>query len=1093
MALKGNLATVSLADVFQVLSHGRSNGLLRVQAPEGTRFVEITNGAISIVSRQGNRIPIGDLLVSRGQLTEDQLKQALSKQKESGKLFGEVLLDLHLVERKQIEEVLRFQVEEELCDLFLLKSAEFDFLANATLDANMALGGGFIRLSIDPNSILLEAARRVDEWQRLEARIASQACVFKLTDSGQQMLDSGEGLSFEGMAVLKLCGEHRSVESIVQKTCLGRLNSNIMLCELWDHTLLEPLAADEYAKIAAEHLAKGRLDEAERVASYALKVEGDDKRQAALQKTLDEVTRKKKLAAPSEASASTRVRSEVIKRPNAALVIKKHKTPWIPVAIGGVVLLGIAGAIWFFYFRSDHTDVAADIAKRYETIHTQVDELIKEHKYKEAIDLLAKPPSDPIMRQKIDDLYKTTAAKITSDAQELSSSFQRALDKNDQAQLEKCVNDAKDFAHVTLPRQEDFQKLTDTLKRIEAWRREKAGELQLKRLQELARTEKTDAEAALQEILAILKADPTEPVAAQVRARLQSLYEGKLAAEKALQDGALAEAAGDLTTADEQYHLTMSHYPGSALAKKAMGKLADIQDRKKKVATELENLPVLLTQKAYKEVRDKLLKIIDSKPGDDLTDRAREMLSRHEVVVQEDEIAANALLTNANRVKELQGPKAEILKLKKEILTKYPYTKAATQVTFDLQIDSQPKGASISINSRQQRETTPATVSVPGQGSVRIQLRLKGYDDYVTYITPSQSLEPLVARMDRQQIAPTRRMPTAASGGFVANEAVVAWAAGSELMLFNLKDAPTSALRRVQVFTAGGETPAPIQNPIFSSTKQGEADVLVTSEFGLHRILPETSKLYSWPLQKDSGRSLSTPVPMVLHNVASAGLATESGFELLDLADGKPTIPAKFIGKVENKVSTGLVYDDAGKWFYLPRSDGKLLCLSADNQGEISWETTLPSNLVGELQFNAAEKALAIATDTGKVLVLESKDGKPRFEYDTKGNSKLGIFDAPMGFLVPLDNGHLILLSPKESREIWNIEVPGGIATAPVSIGKKYVGVCSATELLIYSAFDGSPVWHAPLPAPPQGISFGGNRVFVATPNPPMLLSFPLE
>jgi hypothetical protein len=149
MGLKGNLANVSLADVFQTLSHGHSTGLLRIQAPEGTRFVEIQDGAISIVSRTASRVPLGDLLVARSLLNDAALKQALARQKESGKLLGEVLVEMGLVQHADLEAALRFQVEEEICDLFLLKEAEFDFLANANLDATMALGGGFMRLRIE--------------------------------------------------------------------------------------------------------------------------------------------------------------------------------------------------------------------------------------------------------------------------------------------------------------------------------------------------------------------------------------------------------------------------------------------------------------------------------------------------------------------------------------------------------------------------------------------------------------------------------------------------------------------------------------------------------------------------------------------------------------------------------------------------------------------------------------------------------------------------------------------------------------------------------------------------------------------------------
>ena len=92
MGLKGNLSSVSLAEVFQTLSTGSSTGLLRIQAPEGPRFVEMKNGAISIAGRSAGRVMLGDLLISRGLIDDTRLDEALRLQKETGKMLGEVLL-----------------------------------------------------------------------------------------------------------------------------------------------------------------------------------------------------------------------------------------------------------------------------------------------------------------------------------------------------------------------------------------------------------------------------------------------------------------------------------------------------------------------------------------------------------------------------------------------------------------------------------------------------------------------------------------------------------------------------------------------------------------------------------------------------------------------------------------------------------------------------------------------------------------------------------------------------------------------------------------------------------------------------------------
>src|SRR5690242_13061427 len=125
MGLKGNLSTVNLADVFQVLSRGNSTGLLRIQAPEGPRYVEIQNGAISVAGRSSGRILLGDLLKSRGLITDELLEQALQVQRESSKMLGQVLIDLGMCTLENLEEALRFQIEEDVCELFTLGKGDF--------------------------------------------------------------------------------------------------------------------------------------------------------------------------------------------------------------------------------------------------------------------------------------------------------------------------------------------------------------------------------------------------------------------------------------------------------------------------------------------------------------------------------------------------------------------------------------------------------------------------------------------------------------------------------------------------------------------------------------------------------------------------------------------------------------------------------------------------------------------------------------------------------------------------------------------------------------------------------------------------------
>ena len=56
------------------------------------------------------RKKLGDILIEAGYITPDQLQQALSKQKESGKRLGTILVELGYLSEQSLIEVLEFQL-----------------------------------------------------------------------------------------------------------------------------------------------------------------------------------------------------------------------------------------------------------------------------------------------------------------------------------------------------------------------------------------------------------------------------------------------------------------------------------------------------------------------------------------------------------------------------------------------------------------------------------------------------------------------------------------------------------------------------------------------------------------------------------------------------------------------------------------------------------------------------------------------------------------------------------------------------------------------------------------------------------------------
>jgi hypothetical protein len=60
------------------------------------------------------KLRLGEALVQRGAMTEEQVKQVLIKQREQSgvdKLFGEIAVELHFVDAQTIEDILNQETE----------------------------------------------------------------------------------------------------------------------------------------------------------------------------------------------------------------------------------------------------------------------------------------------------------------------------------------------------------------------------------------------------------------------------------------------------------------------------------------------------------------------------------------------------------------------------------------------------------------------------------------------------------------------------------------------------------------------------------------------------------------------------------------------------------------------------------------------------------------------------------------------------------------------------------------------------------------------------------------------------------------------
>jgi hypothetical protein len=235
VAIEGPLKELGLHDVFQLLDLGRKTGILRVTSPlrrnQGTVYFD--RGAIVAAEIRSNPHPLGELLVHAGRVTETELARARHLQHQGDpRRLGEILVANHDITRRELERQVRLQIEVVVFEVISWREGYFSFtegpLNGLRTDAEVR---------IPTEAVLMEGARRIDEWSRIEGHIPHLGVVPGLADTGDDNHGALDLLPAEWEVLASIDGERdlREIAAVlgrsefeVAKTVFGLSTSGVV-------------------------------------------------------------------------------------------------------------------------------------------------------------------------------------------------------------------------------------------------------------------------------------------------------------------------------------------------------------------------------------------------------------------------------------------------------------------------------------------------------------------------------------------------------------------------------------------------------------------------------------------------------------------------------------------------------------------------------------------------------------------------------------------------------------------------------------------------------------------------------------------------
>ena len=213
MAIKGSLKEASLPDVIQLLFLGRRTGCLALADRHNFGTIYFEEGHIVYAAIVNRRDRLGDILVKSGRISPETLRQAINRQEgDREHKLGEILVELGALKREELESYMRLQIEEAVYYLFTWTSGTFNFEAGVRPEQEDFL------VRINPEFLLLEGARRVDEWSLIEKKIPSFDLIFAVDPA--HIGESAPELSAEQQRLLPLLDGTRDVQAVIEESGL---------------------------------------------------------------------------------------------------------------------------------------------------------------------------------------------------------------------------------------------------------------------------------------------------------------------------------------------------------------------------------------------------------------------------------------------------------------------------------------------------------------------------------------------------------------------------------------------------------------------------------------------------------------------------------------------------------------------------------------------------------------------------------------------------------------------------------------------------------------------------------------------------------
>ena len=236
--LNGSLSAFKLPEVLTFISMTRKTGTLTLTLDSREAYVFFSDGSLIYAGSNQEQFRLVSILQRKRRITREQAEQIDELMRRDGGRFGQVAVQQGVMTEAQLRDFLKVQVSEIIYDCFVWSGGTFDF------KEEMALPPHAVTISVDLANLIMEGARRIEEWEQCVRLLPDKSIVFRVVSNPSEEKIT---LSTDEWKILFLINGARTLEELCHDADEDPFHVYRVVYGLHASKLIEPMprAADD--------------------------------------------------------------------------------------------------------------------------------------------------------------------------------------------------------------------------------------------------------------------------------------------------------------------------------------------------------------------------------------------------------------------------------------------------------------------------------------------------------------------------------------------------------------------------------------------------------------------------------------------------------------------------------------------------------------------------------------------------------------------------------------------------------------------------------------------------------------------------------